>query len=324
MARKPDTFQCIDIVRSAKSPVTYWGNWIVKACIILESGFGGISKTTFNYGLITGLMDEGKFLGVEGKQDLKVLYLDLESDNSLIKARLNLLGKLTINHPNFYYYNKPDKTFRQLKSELEQFFKQHWMPDLIFVDPLSLAFPSSNENDNAEATRQMKYIRNRVSDWETTIILVSHAGKRDIYGVGHNRGASARPNLADITWNFHSLGIEFSDDLFIFDIPKNRWIHDGFFECIKKQEGEFEVVPFPEGFELPKPNVGIKAFQLQEQIEQVLLDKEARDRAAILDALGIEATSGSGENVAFHRAISALMQRGSIIKVPRGIYQRAM
>jgi len=318
-------FNCIDSVRDADSPVTFWGNWIVKNCIILESGFGGISKTTFNYGLITSLMDDGKFLGVEGKQDLKVLYLDLESERSLIKSRLNLLGRLGVNHPYFYYTNKPDKTFKQSKPDIEKFFEKKWKPDLIFIDPYSLAFPSRNENDNAEATREMKLIRNCVKDWELTIILVSHSGKRDMFGAGHNRGASARPNLADITWNFHSMGLEYSSDLFIFDIPKNRWIHDGFFECISKTEGEFEVVPFPEGFEMPKINVGIKAFQLQDKIEQALADGKIKDKPTILEAMEMELPKhGSSEDVTFHRALSALMQRGNINKIARGLYQKAV
>lgn len=316
-------YECIDVVRKAPVATTYWGNWLVKDTIILASGYGGISKTTFFFSLILSLMDEGQFLGVEGQSNIKVLYCDFESSDSLEKSRMKLLGRLEKNHPNFHRVNQPPDNFKQVRNWIEFYIAQEGYPDLLFLDPLSLAFPETqNENSNAEATRQSKILRQAREKWCTTIVGISHSSKIDLYGAGHNRGASARAFLADIAWNFHKLGDNFPESQFALHIPKNRWLHDEFFQCIEKQEGEFAPITTPAGLTLYGQGEGLNTYQLQLKIQELMRDGTAREVRTIMSELGFDLDSiTESVRVMFYRALTPLVQLDKLDRVARGWYQ---
>lgn len=321
--QKRPACECIDNVRDAPAIATYWGNWLVKGAITLASGYGGISKTTFFYCLVLSLMDEGQFLGVDGHRKLKTLYCDLESSRQLQKARMKLLGKLHINHPNFYTMTQQVKKFKELQSLVGDFIETVWTPDIVIIDPLSLAFPETqNENSNAEATRQSNKIRAWCNELGITLVLVSHSSKLDLYGVGHNRGASARSFLCDVAWNFHRLGDEFPENQFVLHIPKNRWLHDEFFQCIEAREGEFIPIDTPPGLTFSGQANGLSTYQMQLKIQELMKDGVIREVKAIMAAMGLDPDK-LDESVRrmFYRALTPLVQADRIDKVSKGFYK---
>lgn len=226
-----------------------WGNWLFKGSVVLQVGEPGIAKTTFNYQLAKAFVDSKPFLGVEPVcQNIKVLYLDWESSPSLIKSRVHISGGYPENAKNFLVYSDTEFTLANIEKAIDE--AHSIFPfNIIFIDPIRMAFNMRDENDNPEGSRQMRYLRTLAKRWNCTILAVHHCSKADLPGTKKASGAYARTGLADIVWNFEYLDDEDEHhNMFKFSIPKNRLIDDGFKVCVEKREGEFIVVSFPDWY----------------------------------------------------------------------------
>jgi hypothetical protein len=317
-------FQSVDESKNANVPHSYWGNWIVKNTIILQSGVGGVSKTSLNYSLFMSLQRNGEFLDVVGEKTLKVLYFDYEGSLPINKGRLGLLGEDQYDHPYFFVCTL-GITLDKMVPYVDKFIEERWKPDIIVLDPFSLAFKTENENDNAEATEKMKYVRDLMKRWDTTIILVHHSSKADVWGVGNARGAGSQGNLADIVWEYHPLPKEFDDNLFVLRIPKNREFSDGFIQCIQKSEGQFLPADFPVGFNKDTlKSTGIETYRMQQRIELIMRDGKEKSVEEIKEELSvrfnIEIARGSIEERNLFRSITPLLQKDLIMRIGKGVY----
>jgi len=240
----------IDRVESAADLQPLWGNWIFRDSVILQAGEPGISKTTFNYSLAKAIVDNREFLEVKPTEPhLRVLMLDWESSPSLIKSRMRSMG-YPKNCENFFVYHDPRFTLYELEPYIESL---NIRPDVIFIDPLRYAFGMRDENDNAEASRQAKFLRTISTKHQCAVIVVHHSSKGELEGWKKASGASARTSLADIAMNFDTLDSETltakdTKDIFILSIPKNRLIDDKFTAFIRKDEKRFEIVGPPPGY----------------------------------------------------------------------------
>jgi hypothetical protein len=320
---KGTLFKSIDEAKKATSPEYLWGNWLINHSIHVQSGAGGISKTTFNFAHICSLQKYGSFLQIAGKKDIKVLYLDLESEETLIKTRLSLLGELNINHDNFYHCNYPGITLKQLEPFIDLFINDKFRPDIIYIDPFSMAFKLEKENDNTEVTNVvMKPLKVLIDKWKTSFMLVHHTAKVEAWGNAHSRGAGAIVNLAHIAWNFGTLGKEYPEDLFYFHIPKNRWVNDGFLNCIQKVEGGFDRAEFPAGYEKDVlKSTGFTNFELQETVLSIMPYNEPCKIADIQKYLKMETAS---DRVRIYRVMTCLMQRMAVNRTEYGLYVKVL
>ena len=314
-------FATVDSTESAPNLEPIWGNWLFRGCVVLEAGEAGISKTTLNYALATALVNSQPFLGVDGHyatdKPLKVLYLDLESSDSLIKSRKNLLG--APNNPNFLKCNLPNVTLKELEPYIDKFVEKVGGLSVLFADPIRVAFAMRSENDNTEASDQMNYTRGLAQKWDCAIVLVHHSSKADLHGTRKASGAFARACLADIVWNFESLGKGYPPELFKFYIPKSRLIQDDLCVCIQKGEGGFRVVDFPEGYNFGGQGVGV--YNLQQAIDAVMEDGLEREPHRIISA--VEAMGFKTTRPTFYKALTALMQLGIVVKTGYGKYRRS-
>lgn len=303
-------------MESAPDLQPLWGNWIFRDSVVIQAGDPGISKTTFNYSLAKAIVDDEEFLGVRPiVPNLKVLYLDWESSDSLIKSRMRVMG-YPKNVESFYKCNENEATL----SEIEGYIKElNWQFDILFIDPIRMAFTMRDENDNAEASRQAKYFRKLSSRYKCAVIAVHHSSKADMAGTRKASGAFARTSLADITMNFENLGEGWPTDIFKLYIPKNRLIDDHFELFIQKEdEGrKFKVVPPPLGYSSGSKEYedATQLFNAQQKIFSVLNPFKAKSPADILDDIG-----HCVERKQIHRHLNTLMALGKIYSPSHGKY----
>jgi RecA-family ATPase len=81
--------------------------------------------------------------------------------------------------------------------------------DLLIVDPVANLFATKDENDNAEAARQMALLTQLKQETNACILVCHHTGKDESSGT---RGASARDGAADVVMTFR-LRREQEDDI---------------------------------------------------------------------------------------------------------------
>lgn len=310
-------FTSIDETESAADLEPIWGNWIFKHTIIEEVGEPGISKTTFNYSFASSLLNSQPFLGVNGLHPElhHILYIDLESDDTLIKARRHLLDMK--DNPRFIKCNLPNITLRELEPYVDRLIISKPI-SIMFVDPLRSAFNTRDENDNAEASQQMKYLRYLCQKWDCAIILVHHSSKAELSGTKKGSGAYARVALADICWNFEKLGDDYPPELFKFNIPKSRLIQDDLCLCIKREEGKFGIVEFPLGYSVRES--GIRIYSLQQAVDVIMNDGKERGAIEILDQVNV-ATGKGYSRQALYKAFTALIQLGFLTRTKYGNYK---
>lgn len=315
LASEGKLFTELASTKSAPNLEPIWGNWLFKGNVIEEVGEPGISKTTFNYAFTSALLNRQPFLGVNGVHPniQRILYLDLESSDSLIKSRIAMLD--IPDNPNFLKCNVPNVNLRELEPYISKLVQDKPI-SIIFVDPLRMAFPTKDENDNAEASQQMKYLRYLTEIWHCSIILAHHSSKAELSGTRKGSGAYARTSLADIVWNFENLGENYPPELFKFYIAKNRYIQDDFCVCVKKEEGNFQLVEFPIGYAVQ--TAGTRIYSLQQAIDVIMQDSKKRSPQEMLQIL--ETMNMKPTRTTLYKALTALIQLGVIRKADYGEY----
>jgi predicted ATP-dependent serine protease len=304
-------FRNIDSSSSAQDIEPLWGDWLIKKTLVVQVGQTGISKTTFNFDMILNIQEKGQYLGIEGKE-LRVLYFDMESGDSLIKSRLGLLNQQGKIHKDFYYYNSQGYDLKDLLPYINKIMEEKKI-NVVYFDPITLVDFSVDENSNSEATKQMSnYLRIR-DNTGAAVILVCHPPKNDqiVDAINLVRGAGSRAALSDIVWVFSRTD---NPDVFKFEIPKNRFVNSEFSQCIMKKEGEFIPVDDID-------HAGFSEFKLQNQILCILPIGKEFHRADIATRLEIDKTN-SPKQRALTRALTALTQKNLIYKPSYGYYQR--
>jgi len=317
----------IDKVESAADLQPLWGNWIFRDSVILQAGEPGISKTTFNYSLCKAIVDNQHFLEVKPTEPhLRVLMLDWESSPSLIKSRMRAMG-YPKNFENFFVYCDPHFTMYELEPYIESLGIR---PDIIIVDPLRYAFGMRDENDNAEASRQAKFLRQVSMKYSCAVIVVHHSSKGELSGWKKASGASARTSLADIAMNFDTLDEEVmtnqttkdSKDIFILSIPKNRLIDDKFTAFIKKNDKKFEIVSPPAGYNPNGDyNPSLREYSSQQKVAKALNFYLPQSPNQIHQSLGGD-KSMSIRTV--YNTLSHLMALGQAERIEYGKYRLAL
>ena len=309
-------FSALSTTDNAPDLEPIWGNWIFKKTVVEEVGEPGISKTTFNYMLVNSLIHKKPFLDIDGCKDIeqiRVLYIDLESSDSLIKSRRAMLD--LEDSPYFIKCNLQNVLMLELEPYINKYIEDTGKIHIIFIDPLRMAFNTRDENDNAEASRQMKHLRHWCEKFSCSIVIIHHSSKADMTGTRKGSGAYARTSLADIVWNFETLGEGYSNDLFKFYIPKNRCVDDDLMMCIKKEAGTFANVDFPVGYQIVDNN-GTQVYQLQKRIQYLMEDGKKRSPHQMMKELGLAVKS----DATFYRAMGALLQLNIIKKIARAEY----
>lgn len=312
-------FWTIDEAENAPDLQPIWGNWFFRDCAVFEVGEPGIAKTTVNFGFCKAIVDNKPFLGVKSTvKDPVVLYMEFEASKSLIKLRMRAMGGYPTNSNRFIVYTR-DEEFHTIAQIEEALFTLGVKPDIIFVDPIRLAFVMRDENDNAEATKHMKVVKGIARKYNCCIVLVHHSSKAELTGTRKGSGAYTWSALSDVNMNLDRLydgdGKEIDRDLFALTIPKNRMIDDDFCVCVRKvhESRGFEVVNFPIGakFSVDGQGTALERYTIQRMITEEILGMAKMRFGNIREAVKT-LKKRDITDIAVHKAINNLIASGLI------------
>ena len=191
---------------------TLWGPFLFPSSLHLLAGDAGLGKTTLLYNLCIHLARGKTFAGFTPPRPLRILYYDLETPDLLFRQKLYLISENS--PPEGLAYSRFFSASGALALAKEYSF------NLIILDTLNEAFETREEEDNAEANRQMRELRRIVKEAGAAILGISHMGKDpSSKGVYKLRGASARPAAADVVLNLEQA----MEDVVRLEVAKSRW-----------------------------------------------------------------------------------------------------
>ncbi len=255
------------VAREAKPLQPLWGNFLYKKAITSVIGDPGAGKTTMAYEL-TGTLCKGEpYLDILADEQIKVLIMDFESADSLVASRATFIFD-TFDLPNLWIYNSPNYYFPQVMELTGKFCIKNSI-NLIIVDNQTMAFATRDENDNAEAAKQMRMLRQFVNWTNCSMILFHHTSKANLVGTRKGTGAFARARLADICINMNLL-YENDTDIVYLEMVKNRFsTEDKMLWYLKKVDGKFIRIDPPLGITI-KSEVNTMIYKAQVDILAIL------------------------------------------------------
>lgn len=205
-------FVSLDFIRAtAEPPTPIWGSYLFRKTITMIVGDPGIMKTTFGYAMAMSLCRGESFLNQYADCVAKVLYLDFESSPSLIKQRADLIDPKEGETPGFEIWPSSDYTLPELQPLIIKRAQDKGF-NIIIIDNQTTAFATFDENDNAEAQKQVKSIREIANEADAAIVLYHHPNKMlsavidpsmILPGLNKGSGAGARARLVDILFNLN-------------------------------------------------------------------------------------------------------------------------
>jgi len=312
-------FRTLDEIRATAKPIqVLWGFHLFKRAITAIIGDPGVGKTTFGYALGKSLCLNEAFLGIKAECPVSLIYLDMESSDSLVASRTNLLyNEQEIVMKNFIVYNNPEKYITDVKDDIVKMAKSQNI-NLLLVDNQTVAFNTRDENDNSEAAKQMKWLRKLTNDCNAAMVLFHHTNKANSSGMRKGTGAFARARLADVIINLE-LGDADKTDEFVLDTVKNRLIEDKPRWNIHRKGAIYEIIETPLSFGGVSNKTNTVIFKVQQEVMALFADKDTQmKRKDIIDNLIV---LGYDERI-IAEAITKLSQFGRIYTPVYGMYKR--
>lgn len=305
-------FRTLTSIRENAPPLNpLWGCFLFKKAITAIIGEPGVCKTTFGYRLSIQLGKGESFLGIKAEEIVKTLYLDFESSDSLIASRTEMITEEET--PNIWCYNDSDFYLNQITDHVTEFAIKNGI-NLIVVDNQSMAFDTRDENDNAEAIQQMRFIRTVINKLNVSCILFHHSNKQDSGGTRKGSGAFARARLADIMINITK--VEGYSEMVKMELVKNRLIGENVQWYLERKMGNFEIVEPPLGASGVATDT--KIFAAQKTILDAMIDVKA-EQYAFYELVEMMKCRGYTAEWTDH-AVRRLIQLGKIKRVVRGVY----
>jgi predicted ATP-dependent serine protease len=302
-----------EIRKTAKPLEPLWGFLLFKKAITSIIGDPGVCKTTMGYGLSTSLCNGQSFLDIPPEESIKGLYMDFESSDSLIVSRANLIEVNDV--PNFWIYNIVDYYLPNIADMTVRVCQEKGI-NLIIVDNQSMAFNTRDENDNAEAIRQMKFLRSLTNACNSATIVFHHTSKANMSGTRKGSGAFARARLADICINLDILD-EDNPNIIQFSTVKNRMVDEKVLWYIKKEKGSFTFTDPPLGFS--KQPTSTLLYKAQQEIMTSINGNKEYKFNELVNLLRTKNISDTDT----HNALTRLVQQGRLTKPKYGYYAKA-
>jgi len=280
---------------------TLWGPFLFPSSLHLLAGDAGLGKTTLLYNLCIHLARGKPFAGFTPPRPLRILYYDLETPDLLFRQKLYLISE-----------NSPPEGLAFARSFSVNgaliLAKEHRF-NLIVLDTLNEAFETREEEDNAEANRQMRELRWIVKDTGAAILGISHMGKDpSSKGVYKLRGASARPAAADVVLNLEQA----MEDVVRLEVAKSRWA-GGIARLFLRKVGEDVFEPTELGCEET-----VTGESLAESLILNNLPIEPGELAR-KDILKLGVSKGHSQTM-MERVLSRLVKFGRVKRPKRGFY----
>lgn len=167
-------------------------------------GQTGCGKSTYLYNVAVHAARNVALWNIPfgGRRPLRVGYADPENCGNWSEGRGGLcaakLDRIREGKPpNLWFFDCQDVNLSRPVdlADMEEAIRDDHL-DVLILDPIINLYETKDENDNAEAGRQMKALKAIAHRTNCCIVAVHHTGKEDSGGFG--RGASARLGVADV------------------------------------------------------------------------------------------------------------------------------
>lgn len=176
-----------------------WQFCLYPGAVHLFVGEWGAGKSSILYNMFIHAAKNEPLWDVpfEMNRPLRILYIDRENSGQKRLQKLQRIGK---GKPEFFFVNDGHNlnlSDPEQVAMLTQYILKHEI-DLLGLDPLVGCFATVNENDNAEAQRQMASLITLAQTTGCAVLCVHHTDKAN-QGIG-GRGATARIAAADVAY----------------------------------------------------------------------------------------------------------------------------
>lgn len=293
---KARLFRSIDRIKKDAKPLQpLWGNFLYKKAITSIVGDPGAGKTTFGYELGGNLCLGKSYLDIPPEEKVSMVYMDFESADSLVASRGTIVFKETP-IPNFIVYNTPDFYLTQVIGVTIEYCRENHI-NILAIDNQTTAFATRDENDNAEAAKQMKLIRQLANAIDAAVILFHHTSKANLSGTRKGTGAFARARLADVCVNINNVDEEKRDVIYV-EMVKNRFDDsEKVLWYLKKEEGSFSRVEPPlGGLSLGEARVNTMIYRATNEVLSILRNGNTPSESPV--------------QMKFHQIVSEMIKRG--------------
>jgi hypothetical protein len=193
-----------------------WGPFLPdEPSVVLLSAETSAGKTTWGYNLARALASGEAYLGLTPTRPVKVWYLDLETPEHLRRAMLDSIGR----HERWAFCTPLVSLEQPVVQQALVATLRDWGAEVLVVDTLSAAWPVQDEDDNAEANRQLDGFRQLAHATQTRVLLFHHQGQGNPKAKFRARGATARVDRPDVALNLD----EIDNDVRQLSIVKSRY-----------------------------------------------------------------------------------------------------
>ena len=274
--------------------------------VVLLAGETSAGKTVLVYNIAYHLAEGTEFAGLMPPEPLRVLYLDLESPENVHRDFVEVIGR----SQNLAFIRRLLHTLDTPmgRDELKNAI-QKWEAIVVIIDPLPIAWPSRDENDNAEADRQMWAIKRLAIDTSTLIVALWNMGEGQVKEKFKARGATARMDRIDLGLNY----LELSETTRQLKIVKSRHGSLGLHLTLKFA-GDY-------GFEAVELGSGItptRIARMQANIREFMTERTRTGNDAVWRKEMVEAL---GEEDLLDKAIHKMLLARDVERVERGQYR---
>ncbi|HLK57242.1 MAG TPA: AAA family ATPase [Chthonomonadaceae bacterium] len=184
-------------------PERYWFG-LYQGGLTLLNGVSGAGKSSLLYGVAIHAAEGKTFLNIPFPRPLRVLYIDPENagnwkegQGGICGVKLNRIAGEAQRPDNLYFHDGQGINLAQPEqmTAMADWMIEHQI-ELLILDPLANLFGTENENDNAEAAKQMKLLNDLKRKTGAAIVVCHHDGRTE--GQSGGRGATARFCACDV------------------------------------------------------------------------------------------------------------------------------
>ena len=270
-------------------------------CLVLMSGETSAGKTVYAYNMGYHMAEGVSLVGLTPPRPLRVLYVDLENPDSVHRYLVDTIGRslnLAFVRDLRMTLDTPDGHAAFLDA------CRQYQPSVVFLDPLSVVWPVRDENDNAEADRQMWGLKKMAVELDSTVVGLWNMGEGHVKEKFRARGATARLDRTDLGLNY----TELTDTTRQLKVVKSRYGTLGLTVAVKfAGDMGFEAIQGTDG-QTPS-NIAKK----QEELRTFLGDGRPRQRKELVSALDNEDL--------VDKALKNMRLGGEVDRPKRGVYQ---
>jgi AAA domain len=168
-----------DFDATPERPVYVVDRLLERGTLGVLSGDTGAAKSIVASSLVKAAVNGEAWLDHETSIG-RILVVDEENPDTLVRARLRALGVTNANRDRLRYFGREGISIGDggasdawLRSELDDY-----RPDLLVIDTLMAACDLEDTNSNSEAVRLMKHLRALAREFDCAVLLLHHERKR--------------------------------------------------------------------------------------------------------------------------------------------------